>query len=255
MVEVLVSTAAPPRADQLAAVRKRKTHSKSRQGCGNCKLRRVKCDEAKPGCRRCQDYGVRCSYSRKPAADAQLSFGEEISLVVETAASLSASTAISSSSSSSLRSKAPSAASLAPLCHGKEPSGVFPSFVTADMVNILAMKPQLTRTPSPSTSMLGLMNHQLNSNMNLNGNPVYDLDYQDLSTVGRFLSRTLATIGTAHVREAYQKEGFRLACSVRFPLHLKRAAYLGARQTCVRLWPRDPDIDTNQTKTTYRTTT
>ncbi|KAM5447794.1 hypothetical protein MaudCBS49596_005814 [Microsporum audouinii] len=40
----------------------RKSHRKSRAGCGNCKKRRVKCDETKPHCRRCEAYGVSCDY-------------------------------------------------------------------------------------------------------------------------------------------------------------------------------------------------
>ncbi|PNP38515.1 hypothetical protein TGAMA5MH_09596 [Trichoderma gamsii] len=44
-------------------VRKRKTHRKSRLGCGNCKIRSVKCDESKPTCRRCLASGFTCSYS------------------------------------------------------------------------------------------------------------------------------------------------------------------------------------------------
>ncbi|KAL7788340.1 hypothetical protein V8C37DRAFT_235379 [Trichoderma ceciliae] len=46
------------------AIRKRKTHRKSRLGCGNCKIRSVKCDESKPTCRRCQASGFTCNYSR-----------------------------------------------------------------------------------------------------------------------------------------------------------------------------------------------
>ncbi|KAH8901617.1 hypothetical protein GQ53DRAFT_707974 [Thozetella sp. PMI_491] len=42
--------------------RKRKPHSKSRKGCGNCKLRKIKCDEAKPTCQRCAAFGVSCNY-------------------------------------------------------------------------------------------------------------------------------------------------------------------------------------------------
>ncbi|KAL7947065.1 hypothetical protein V8C42DRAFT_300857 [Trichoderma barbatum] len=45
-------------------VRKRKTHRKSRLGCGNCKIRGVKCDESKPTCRRCHISGFTCNYSR-----------------------------------------------------------------------------------------------------------------------------------------------------------------------------------------------
>ncbi|KAL7935895.1 hypothetical protein V8C35DRAFT_264017 [Trichoderma chlorosporum] len=56
-------------ADQAAAkgdaiVRKRKTHRKSRLGCGNCKIRSVKCDESKPTCRRCHASGFTCNYSQ-----------------------------------------------------------------------------------------------------------------------------------------------------------------------------------------------
>lgn len=37
------------------------------QGCNTCKQRRVKCDEAKPECRRCRGLGVRCEgYTGKP---------------------------------------------------------------------------------------------------------------------------------------------------------------------------------------------
>ncbi|KAL2019042.1 hypothetical protein VTK56DRAFT_10146 [Thermocarpiscus australiensis] len=43
--------------------RSRRAHRKSRGGCANCKLRRVKCDESKPQCQRCVAYGVVCGYS------------------------------------------------------------------------------------------------------------------------------------------------------------------------------------------------
>ncbi|KAK3309322.1 uncharacterized protein B0T15DRAFT_515217 [Chaetomium strumarium] len=48
--------------------RRRKFHRKSRLGCSNCKLRRVKCDETKPECKNCRSYGVLCSY-RSNAGD------------------------------------------------------------------------------------------------------------------------------------------------------------------------------------------
>ncbi|KAK4500200.1 hypothetical protein PRZ48_008386 [Zasmidium cellare] len=47
------------------ASRKRKAHTKSRQGCGNCKLRRVKCDETRPKCKKCTAFGVSCDYDSK----------------------------------------------------------------------------------------------------------------------------------------------------------------------------------------------
>ncbi|KAH8812991.1 hypothetical protein F5884DRAFT_899193 [Xylogone sp. PMI_703] len=43
--------------------RKRKAHKKSRGGCRNCKLRRIKCDEARPNCQRCKAFGVSCNYN------------------------------------------------------------------------------------------------------------------------------------------------------------------------------------------------
>ena len=53
----------------------RKGHKKSKLGCHNCKIRKVKCDENKPECRRCEIYGVRCVYDyelapkKKPRKD------------------------------------------------------------------------------------------------------------------------------------------------------------------------------------------
>jgi hypothetical protein len=52
---------------------KRKAHKKSRQGCACCKVRRVKCDETKPECKKCAAFGVSCTYDRK-AADIKMSF-------------------------------------------------------------------------------------------------------------------------------------------------------------------------------------
>ncbi|PHH51630.1 Sterol uptake control protein 2 [Ceratocystis fimbriata CBS 114723] len=51
--------------------RKRRPHRKSRGGCANCKIRRVKCDEEKPSCQRCLSFNVSCSYGTpQNAADA-----------------------------------------------------------------------------------------------------------------------------------------------------------------------------------------
>ncbi|KAH8433325.1 Zn(II)2Cys6 transcription factor domain-containing protein [Aspergillus melleus] len=51
--------------------RQRRTHRKSRHGCRNCKLRRLKCDEAKPRCAKCRLYRVVCDYAG-PSTDLQL---------------------------------------------------------------------------------------------------------------------------------------------------------------------------------------
>jgi hypothetical protein len=58
------------------ANRQRRAHKKSRRGCSSCKLRRVKCDERRPACHKCRDFGVACSYDGKISA---LSFAGESS--------------------------------------------------------------------------------------------------------------------------------------------------------------------------------
>ncbi|KAF2143363.1 uncharacterized protein K452DRAFT_169676 [Aplosporella prunicola CBS 121167] len=40
----------------------RRSHKKSRNGCGNCKKRRIKCDETKPGCVNCIEFSVHCDF-------------------------------------------------------------------------------------------------------------------------------------------------------------------------------------------------
>ncbi|KAL4770726.1 hypothetical protein BDW60DRAFT_208820 [Aspergillus nidulans var. acristatus] len=52
-------------------IRSRRTHRKSRLGCGNCKKRRVKCDEKKPMCTNCVQHSIDCDFrlsaSRSPS--------------------------------------------------------------------------------------------------------------------------------------------------------------------------------------------
>ena len=45
----------------------RKGHKKSRTGCQNCKVRKIKCDERRPECRKCEVYGVECTYDKSLA--------------------------------------------------------------------------------------------------------------------------------------------------------------------------------------------
>ncbi|PSN58923.1 hypothetical protein BS50DRAFT_538129 [Corynespora cassiicola Philippines] len=47
---------------------KRKPHRKSRNGCRECKRRRIKCDEEKPGCGHCVRHNVHCIYPAMPAS-------------------------------------------------------------------------------------------------------------------------------------------------------------------------------------------
>lgn len=62
MILDLAGSYAPPSNSQ--PVRRIRKHTKSRRACANCRLRRVKCDEVKPGCQKCKSFGVLCSYDR-----------------------------------------------------------------------------------------------------------------------------------------------------------------------------------------------
>ncbi|KAI7464463.1 hypothetical protein KC351_g15460 [Hortaea werneckii] len=42
--------------------RKPKSLRRSRYGCRNCKLRKIKCDEVRPRCKQCFSFGVTCNY-------------------------------------------------------------------------------------------------------------------------------------------------------------------------------------------------
>ncbi|KAL3464574.1 hypothetical protein BJX64DRAFT_275775 [Aspergillus heterothallicus] len=46
----------------------RRSHTKSRYGCDQCKKRRVKCDEQGPPCSNCTTRELDCSYSKAPVA-------------------------------------------------------------------------------------------------------------------------------------------------------------------------------------------
>ncbi|KAI1261651.1 hypothetical protein F5Y18DRAFT_196414 [Xylariaceae sp. FL1019] len=48
-----------------------KRQRKSRFGCKNCKLRKLKCDETKPQCLRCRQYGVVCNFGLTNVSDLQ----------------------------------------------------------------------------------------------------------------------------------------------------------------------------------------
>ncbi|KUJ19435.1 uncharacterized protein LY89DRAFT_706176 [Mollisia scopiformis] len=41
---------------------KRRIMRRSRFGCRNCKLRKLKCDEGKPQCKRCSSFGILCNF-------------------------------------------------------------------------------------------------------------------------------------------------------------------------------------------------
>lgn len=61
-----------------SSLRKRKPHRKSRSGCRNCKLRRVKCDETRPACHNCIGQFVRCNYDLMSGSSKALASSTEI---------------------------------------------------------------------------------------------------------------------------------------------------------------------------------
>ncbi|XRM37207.1 hypothetical protein ABZX51_000693 [Aspergillus tubingensis] len=46
-----------------STIKGRRSHRKSRSGCQQCKLRKVKCGEEKPTCGNCKRHGVHCSFA------------------------------------------------------------------------------------------------------------------------------------------------------------------------------------------------
>ncbi|KAK2623983.1 hypothetical protein QTJ16_006617 [Diplocarpon rosae] len=70
-----LSSRSPPSSPQLPDTmpepekpypKKRRSAPKVRTGCGTCRVRRVKCDEARPSCQRCQKFGAACAGYRPP---------------------------------------------------------------------------------------------------------------------------------------------------------------------------------------------
>lgn len=55
-------TLRPPPSTGEPAFRPRRYHTKSRNGCFNCKKRRIKCSEALPACNHCLEKGLSCEY-------------------------------------------------------------------------------------------------------------------------------------------------------------------------------------------------
>ncbi|KAF3769807.1 hypothetical protein M406DRAFT_86615 [Cryphonectria parasitica EP155] len=66
----------------------RKGSIKTKTGCFTCKARKVKCDEAKPHCRRCSTTGRPCAYPPPPTGQAAYSWDELLTLGVSTAMTL-----------------------------------------------------------------------------------------------------------------------------------------------------------------------
>ena len=159
--------------------RKLKAHRKSRRGCGNCKLRRVKvgklhlsescegcmterflqCDESKPRCQKCTSFGVFCSYDSQKS-DLQSSF-----------------------------------------------DGV--AKIGTLQILPYALKQTVSSVITPSL--------RLRSTGSSDGrDAIYDFQMQDLELLKKFQTRTVFTITTDQNLHLYQKQSLQLAHSVRY---------------------------------------
>lgn len=73
----VIRTSNPP--NVLAQV-KAKGPKRSRGGCKNCKIRKIRCDESKPSCKKCESYNTYCSYD-STYSDLQPLHGLQMQLV------------------------------------------------------------------------------------------------------------------------------------------------------------------------------
>ncbi|KAF2876592.1 hypothetical protein BDV95DRAFT_561151 [Massariosphaeria phaeospora] len=160
--------------------RKRRAHAKSRKGCANCKLRRVKCDEARPQCRRCTSYGVSCGYDgTQPSLDltAKGSFQVELS------------------SGSQTR-----------FGPGPQASSISTDKTLVTMIN-QSLHAEAAKIPIDS-----VQEHEYGMSWNFTAT--------DLEAVHRFANRTVLTIGTARTFPTYQDCMVRLAFAHPFLMHM-----------------------------------
>ena len=166
--------------------RKRRTHQKSRRGCRNCKLRRVKvrthrsrficllqlgfeeriiaditsckCDEARPGCKKCSNFGVSCNYDDPNAPDLQT------------------------------------------ICHsvtwGSPAKGLPPKLARSSMESCFPVaKVEVLNSLRPGLPCLSD-----------DGKSTTLLDIECQGRLDRFITRTVLTIGTPHVSVIFQAE-------------------------------------------------
>jgi hypothetical protein len=160
------------------ANRQRRAHKKSRRGCSSCKLRRVKCDERRPGCARCKDFGVACTYDGKVSS---LSFAGESSFSLNDLS-------------------APNHANTNKRDHSLDVVRMQQLSRSQRLSESSAVLAQLTGLPSPPDSD--------------GGNSSYAVGRSELEIFQRFNERTVLSVGSASTSKIYQREIIQLACSV-----------------------------------------
>ncbi|KAK5110809.1 hypothetical protein LTR62_005520 [Meristemomyces frigidus] len=159
--------------DTSDATRKRKAHTKSRKGCANCKLRRVKCDESKPSCEKCQSYGVSCSYDGGDAIS-ELQHAGEAAFFME------------SFNGATTQLPTPEQDRMQDMMGHIDQT-------TPKQMPVPNIVPHLPPSP-PGEAILGLLDHPLALH---DTDEVYKCTERDLDRLTRFHERTVLTIGTA----------------------------------------------------------
>jgi hypothetical protein len=160
------------------ANRQRRAHKKSRRGCSSCKLRRVKCDERRPACKNCRDFGVACTYDGKIS---ELSFAGESSFSLNDL----------------------SAPGLAKANTEIRSLGVVRTQRLSKLQRLSessAVLAQLTGLPSPPDSDEGNSSHAFGK--------------YELEIFQRFNERTVLSVGSSQTSQIYQREIVQLACCV-----------------------------------------
>ncbi|OHE92148.1 hypothetical protein CORC01_12551 [Colletotrichum orchidophilum] len=167
--------------------RKRRAHKKSRKGCGNCKLRRVKCDETKPKCVKCVSYGVTCSYAPTSAATA---LSVEVAFKVDLSSTVTTTTTITTTTPTPPQPKQRTC-SAPPLQRAAPPPRAQPPF-----------PPRYVPPPLPCTGSME------------SPDAAYQLTPTDVRLLERFQKRTILSLGTPRSRSIYEKKTLPIAFCV-----------------------------------------
>lgn len=169
--------------------RHRRSHKKSRRGCAGCKHRRIKCDEGKPGCKKCIAFGLQCSYDSKSADE--LTFAGEGCFRLEVA-------------SDNL---------------GKGRSSAFDTF-GPKALRFSSPVRSLSQAAAIVGHLNGLPSPPVSGNEGGAALLVGTSSIADLQVLARFNERTVLSVGTRQAAKIYQREVFQLACTVGAALRL-----------------------------------
>lgn len=172
----------PPQASS-DAQRRRRAHKKSRRGCSSCKLRRVKCDEGRPYCRKCKDFGVACAYDGK---------GEGLRFEGEGSFDLKETKAAKND-----------------LMDGSKATKAYESSYDDSSLPLPGPGPL-----SQSSAIVGHINGLASPPDSDVEDRSHAFDLSKLKVFKRFNERTVLSVGTKQSARIYQQEVFRLACRV-----------------------------------------